>query len=256
VADARDLDGYPSYLWLKAGGHRLVLYKAGFQSFDENVEVNVGMVRQLKVRLERGESQPPAHAAAAPAEPPRGEGNEAPVAAAEPPSGPAGSVHLRVEPRDATVYVDDTCRGTAGDLPDLRLPAGHHRLELVRPGFRPLAQDFDVEADQAIDLHLSMERSGGWKHRGILHLLSHELTHRRALPRCNGPGQGARHQSLGLARRRLSDSPGGTETELGNRALVGGQLPLRPGRARRAPHRGRARPLLTGLFAGASRPAA
>jgi hypothetical protein len=180
VADARDLDGDPSYLWLKAGGHRLVLYKAGFRSFDENVEVGVGMVRQLKVRLERGESQPPARAvaaappeslrgganeapAAAPAEPSLGESNEAP-AATEPPSGPTGDVRLRVEPRDATVYVDDAYRGTALDLPDLQLPAGHHRLELVRPGFRPLVQDFDVEADRTIDVHLAMEKEGGWKY--------------------------------------------------------------------------------------------
>jgi hypothetical protein len=147
VADARDLDGNPSYLWLKQGPHHVVLYKAGFRSFEEDVEVNVGMIRELKVRLEKGDSAPPARVAAAPSRP------EA-----------TGDVRLRVEPIDATVYVDGEYRGTARDLPSLRLPAGHHRVEIVRPGFRPLEKDFDVEAGQAIDLELSMDRGGGWKY--------------------------------------------------------------------------------------------
>jgi hypothetical protein len=165
VADARDLDGDPSYLWLKQGPHRIVLYKAGFRSFEEAVDVNVGMIRELKVKLETGESPPPARAASeVRREPPRPESPEplAEVAEKRPEAG--GDVRLRVDPRDATVYVDGEYRGTARDLPSLRLPAGHHRVELVRPGFRPLERDFDVEADRTIDLELPMERGGGWKY--------------------------------------------------------------------------------------------
>ena len=84
--------------------------------------------------------------------------------AAEPPTGTDGGVRLRVEPRDATVYVDDTYRGTARDLPALRLPAGRHRVQLVRPGFRPLEKEFDVEANRTIDLEVSMEKGAGWKY--------------------------------------------------------------------------------------------
>jgi len=165
VADARDLDGDPSYLWLKQGPHRIVVYKAGFRSFEEAVDVNVGMIRELKVKLETGESPPPARAASeVRREPPRPESPEplAEVAEKRPEAG--GDVRLRVDPRDATVYVDGEYRGTARDLPSIRLPAGHHRVELVRPGFGPLEKDFDVEADQTIDLRLSMGRGGGWKY--------------------------------------------------------------------------------------------
>ncbi len=56
---AKDLDGYPSYLWLEKGPHQLVIYKGGYRSFEEDIEVARGMKRELKVRLEPGESQPP-----------------------------------------------------------------------------------------------------------------------------------------------------------------------------------------------------
>jgi PEGA domain len=59
VADAKDLDGYPSYLWLQEGVHRVVVYKGGFARFDEQIEVQRGMRKDLKVRLEKGDSDPP-----------------------------------------------------------------------------------------------------------------------------------------------------------------------------------------------------
>ena len=59
VGEARDLDGYPSYLWLADGAHRLQVYKGGFKTFDEQIAVHRGMKTTLKVRLEPGESQPP-----------------------------------------------------------------------------------------------------------------------------------------------------------------------------------------------------
>jgi hypothetical protein len=165
VAEARDLDGYPSYLWLKQGSHHVVVYKAGFRSFEEDVDLSVGMIRELKVKLEKGESQPPTRTAPeARPEPPRPQSPEPRPEAAGPGGESPGNVNLLVEPRDATVYVDGAYRGSARELPGLRLPAGHHRVELVRPGFRPLARDFDVEADRTIDLELSMEKGGGWKY--------------------------------------------------------------------------------------------
>lgn len=165
VADARDLDGNPSYLWLKQGAHHLVVYKAGFRSLEEDVDVHVGMIRELKVKLETGDSAPPVRAAAdVRAEAPRPESTEPRVEAAPSRSGTGGDVRLGVEPRDATVYVDGEYRGTAREVASLRLPAGRHKVELVRPGFQPLEKEFDVEEGRTIDLELSMERGGGWKY--------------------------------------------------------------------------------------------
>jgi hypothetical protein len=95
---------------------------------------------------------------------PRPEGMEPRVEAAPSRPGTGGDVRLRVEPRDATVYVDGEYRGTAREVASLRLPAGHHKVELVRPGFQALEKDFDIEEGRTIDLGLSMERGGGWKY--------------------------------------------------------------------------------------------
>lgn len=59
VAEAKDLDGYPSYLWLAEGPHHVVVYKGGFASFDEQIDVRRGIRSDLKVRLEKGDAQPP-----------------------------------------------------------------------------------------------------------------------------------------------------------------------------------------------------
>ena len=59
VAEAKDLDGYPSYLWLSEGPHRVVVYKGGFASFDEEIDVRRGIRSDLKVRLEKGDAEPP-----------------------------------------------------------------------------------------------------------------------------------------------------------------------------------------------------
>jgi hypothetical protein len=59
VGEARDLDGYPSYLWLEQGVHHLAVYKGGYTTFEEDVDVQRGMKKELKVRLEKGESLPP-----------------------------------------------------------------------------------------------------------------------------------------------------------------------------------------------------
>jgi len=59
MAEARDLDGSPSLLWLKQGDHHVVIYKGGYRSFDEQVSIAPGQKLDLKVRLEKGESPAP-----------------------------------------------------------------------------------------------------------------------------------------------------------------------------------------------------
>jgi PEGA domain len=59
MAEARNLDGGPGFLWLRDGAHQLVIYKGGFRTFDEKILVQPGRKLDLKVRLEKGESQPP-----------------------------------------------------------------------------------------------------------------------------------------------------------------------------------------------------
>lgn len=59
VAEARDLDGYPSFLWLKKGVHHVVVYKGGYERFEEDIEVDRGVKKNLRIRLDKGESDAP-----------------------------------------------------------------------------------------------------------------------------------------------------------------------------------------------------
>lgn len=59
TAEARDLDGSPSLLWLKEGPHHVVIYKGGYRSFDEEISVAPGQRMDLKVHLVKGDSIPP-----------------------------------------------------------------------------------------------------------------------------------------------------------------------------------------------------
>ena len=59
VAEARELDGDPSLLWLKEGAHRLTIHKGGYVAFDREIEIQRGLMKELKLRLERGESEAP-----------------------------------------------------------------------------------------------------------------------------------------------------------------------------------------------------
>lgn len=161
IADARDLDGDPGYLWLKQGAHHVVLYKAGYKSVETDVDFRAGVLQQLKVEMEKGESQPPVRTAAKPRRAPSpAEAGEPRVEATAPRGDPRAEVDLRVEPRDATIYVDGNYVGIAREQGVLRLPAGRHRVDLARPGYRQLTQEIDVEAGHRSELALSMERGG------------------------------------------------------------------------------------------------
>ena len=59
VGEARDLDGYPSYLWLAEGEHRIAVHKGGFAAFDEPINVQRGMKTEIKLKMQPGDSPPP-----------------------------------------------------------------------------------------------------------------------------------------------------------------------------------------------------
>jgi hypothetical protein len=71
VAEARDLDGSPSLLWLKQGEHTIALHESGYRAVEQKLDVRPGTQTKLKVRMEKGDPAPPAdRAAATPERPP------------------------------------------------------------------------------------------------------------------------------------------------------------------------------------------
>lgn len=72
--------------------------------------------------------------------------------------GDMGSLRLDVQPPDASVYVDGDFKGTARQIRGLSLPAGRHRVEIVRPGFRTVERDVEIRPGQTTDLEVSLDR--------------------------------------------------------------------------------------------------
>jgi hypothetical protein len=70
----------------------------------------------------------------------------------------AALLRLRVEPDDASVYVDGTFQGTARQAQRLDLTPGRHRVEVVRPGYRTFERDVEIDADRPSDLDVTLER--------------------------------------------------------------------------------------------------
>jgi hypothetical protein len=70
----------------------------------------------------------------------------------------AGSLRLEVRPEDTSVYVDDGFRGTAREARILRLGAGRHTIELVRPGYAIERHEVEIVTGERSDLLVEMLR--------------------------------------------------------------------------------------------------
>jgi len=73
---------------------------------------------------------------------------EAPPPDGRPEAG-RGELVLDIQPGDASVYVDGEFYGKASQVTRLELPAGRHRLEVVRPGYKTVEKEVDIDRDPA-----------------------------------------------------------------------------------------------------------
>ena len=197
IGVADNFDGWPQYLWLEEGDYHFVFFYEGRRTIAREYHVYPGVVLDVEDRLERGESTPPQELFPPPTErrDARIQENEAKrrQAAAEsadwrerseairrqqaeaaeggaemePGMAPGaaedfGSLALTIEPPDASVYLDGRFLGTAEDLVRLRrgltVDAGEHQLSVVRPGYAPQDQDFEVAPGEEVRLTVRLDR--------------------------------------------------------------------------------------------------
>lgn len=176
IGRSGQFDGYPGFLWLDEGTHTLVFYREGFRTFRRSFEVRAGMVTEVRVEMERGETRPPDEfigppgrsaadlpsaagppGATAPVAPPalRGEGDSLDLRAA------GARVRIAVEPTDASVYLDGRFLGTGEDLSRLHggllLDAGEHLLEVVHPDYLPDRVNFRSKVGEEIELRVTLD---------------------------------------------------------------------------------------------------
>jgi hypothetical protein len=139
-----DFDGVFQRLELVPGHHEIVVYMPGYRTLRQNLYLNPGSTHTIKHTLvplgpgETGEPQPVPRAMP-PVPGPPGPFPPAVVTQRD------GTLLLRVQPGDASVYIDgEQWRGPQGqDRLVIQLATGSHRVRVERPGF----QSFDVQVE-------------------------------------------------------------------------------------------------------------
>lgn len=183
IGIADDFDGYPGYLLLEPGTYELEFALPGYVSERVVIEARGGRFFPLDNRLQRtpGETPPPRYE-----RPPRPTPGQVFAKEAEPPrrSGPDPSLRrdldarfrhqrpvgregaaldIRVEPPEASVYLDGEFVGTGRDLAGLQrglaVTAGSHTVDVLAPGRQPRRLEVRVEEGEVQQLVVELDES-------------------------------------------------------------------------------------------------
>jgi hypothetical protein len=166
---ADDFDGIFQRLNLAPGRHDISLRLDGFRTNNVKLYVPYDGTIKLHHQMVRGSGEVDAGVVGRPEDYARFEGrggryeddedyeDDRDLRADQ--DGERALVRLDVRPGDASVYVDGAFRGTGRDLRQLRLVAGRHRIEVVRPGYRTVERDVDVRRGETVDVDIDLDRS-------------------------------------------------------------------------------------------------
>jgi hypothetical protein len=190
IGRADDFDGFPTYLWLEQGTYDVVFYHPGRRTLARQYTVYAGLILDVEDRLEPGDAVRPEDLPARSTEnrdtrlrrdrerreeahrmerdrqgwrdryDARRGGEEEPGERGRP-GAEATTLQLQIAPGDASVYLDGRFVGTGEELSRLAsglvIDAGEHRLEVVRPGHRPVSRRFSAEAGEGVELEVELE---------------------------------------------------------------------------------------------------
>lgn len=158
-----DFDGLFQRLNLSSGRHEITLKLEGYRSHRIRIYVPLDQTIKIHHDMVRGTGEDPEEWMGEP----QGEGRYEERGGAEDRDEDVdaegreealGTLRLGVRPQDASIYVDGAFRGT-GRLRSLSLPPGRHHVEIVRPGYRTLEREIEVQAGEATDLDVDLDRS-------------------------------------------------------------------------------------------------
>jgi hypothetical protein len=177
-----DFDGLFQRLHVSPGRHDISLKLEGYQPHRMKVYVGAGSTLKLHYDLQKGDGPETVEDMVGPAEerlaqrrsddrfrrysradrePP--EDDDAVDAPAEKESGAPtadlGRLRLTVRPEDASVYVDGQFKGSGRQAGSIELPAGRHRIEVVRPGYRTHERDVEIDSGTTREVEVELPRS-------------------------------------------------------------------------------------------------
>jgi hypothetical protein len=152
-----DFDGVFQRLQLIPGHHEIVVYLPGHRTLRQNLYFTPRSTHTIKHTLvplaagEAEEAQPVPRAM-----PPMPGGP--PAEAARPAARRSGTLALRIQPGDASVFVDDEpWKGPAGqDRLVIQLSEGSHRVRVEKRGFQTFSVDVDVREGETTSFNVSL----------------------------------------------------------------------------------------------------
>jgi hypothetical protein len=164
-----DFNGVFQALPLTPGGHTIVLYLDGYRTARHNIYLSPASSFKLRATMERlpagVTSEPPELAPPVPA-PPAGTYRTPATPAGKPlpeavPRAPAavgfGTLDLYLQPATADVTIDGQ-RWLSSDEGHfmVQVPAGKHRVEVTKPGYRGFTTEIEVREGEAMPLNVSL----------------------------------------------------------------------------------------------------
>ena len=153
-----DYDGVFQRLQLIPGHHEIVVYLPGHRTLRQNLYLNprsTHTIRHTLAPLSAGEAEDPQPVPrampAVPGAPPQFE-------ASRPETRRTGTLALRVQPADASVYVDDEpWKGPQGqDRLVISLAEGSHRIRVEKRGYQTFFVDVDVRGGETTSFNVSL----------------------------------------------------------------------------------------------------
>jgi len=144
VGTADDYDGFPRYLSVPLGSHKIEFRMEGYETFSQEFYMNPGQMINIDFKMIK-----------------TAKGKEPPPKAEEPAHG-KGVVSLEIEPAATEVYVDSELIGTGEDLKknggDVELSAGRHKLEFKKSGYKTQSIEIEIKDGKGFHLGIRLEK--------------------------------------------------------------------------------------------------
>ena len=152
LGPADDFDGWPEYLYLKAGTYELEFRLEGYETYRVEVTVSPGSFLRIRHTLNKVEATSNEE---------EEEVEENPEKTGQGTAEGMGSVHLKLFPENAVSYMDQRLFATGEDLARLHGPlqigAGRHIIVCYAPGYEEDTREFTIEPGEFLELDIVLE---------------------------------------------------------------------------------------------------
>jgi len=168
VGTVDDFDGTFQRLRLPPGAHELTLYRDGFKTVHQSLQLSVGSTFKVSYKMDplaAGEVAEP-RPTPPPLPPDAGEGSPDPRSNSQAPPGRPplaraaagfGTLAIRVQPADAIVLIDGERWVSSGvDRLIVEVPEGPHRIEIRKDSFDPYSTEITVAQGQMLPINVSL----------------------------------------------------------------------------------------------------